>query len=100
VVVQVLAVLFLLNRFVFDNAIGDFLGGGFQADVPAIEQEIEALVDDQIGKKATADCPDEVDWEVGGTFLCVVEFPNNSLALKAVVTMQTDDGEYLMEVKR
>lgn len=72
--------------------------GGQEADIDLVESEIETGVQEQSGESVTADCPTSIDWEVGGTFHCVVEFVDGSRSM-ANVTMENDAGDITWQLQ-
>jgi hypothetical protein len=68
-----------------------------EADIPAIESEIAAQIEDQADVAVTVDCPSSVDWRVGETFNCVVESVDGDRAM-AEVQMEKD-GEYTWDTR-
>ena len=72
--------------------------GVSEVDVDALEESITAEVKEQTDEDAEVTCPDQVDWEKGGTFSCEVEYSDGTTQ-QTNVEMVDDDGnvEYEFE---
>lgn len=65
-----------------------------EADLPVIEQEIEAGVEDQTQQRGVqVDCPEQIDWEAGGEFHCFAEDRSGQTA-RITVHMENEAGEW------
>lgn len=68
-------------------------GCGAKIDTDAVEDDIEAGILDQTNAHVTADCPDDIDLEVGGEFHCIVTSDVLGQTARVTVTMENDDGD-------
>jgi hypothetical protein len=72
--------------------------GGGEADIPGIEQNIEHGVAKQSGYdgKVTVNCPDQIDWRVGGDFHCIGKAGGQRFGV--TVSMENDAGDITWRV--
>lgn len=73
--------------------------GGFEPDMAAVESTIEDDLSEQIEQKVDLDCPDSIEWRVGGKFRCIAEDKRGERA-QIVVHMESDQGDYTWAVTR
>jgi hypothetical protein len=66
--------------------------GATEVDIDALEDNIVTEVKEQTGTDVTARCPDQVDWEAGGSFTCEVEAEDGATR-QVDVEMLDDDGQ-------
>lgn len=72
--------------------------GGGEADIPGIEQNIEHGVAKQSSYhgKVTVNCPDQIDWRVGGDFHCIGKAGGQRFGV--TVSMENDAGDVTWRV--
>ena len=73
-------------------------GSGEEADIPGIEQNIEHGVAKQSGYSGTVtvNCPDQIDWRVGGDFHCIGKAGRQRFGV--TVSMENDAGDVTWRV--
>lgn len=71
---------------------------GGEADIPGIERNIEHGVAKQSGYKGTVtvDCPDQIEWKVGGEFHCIGKAGGQRF--RVTVSMENEDGDVTWQV--
>jgi hypothetical protein len=72
--------------------------GSDEADIPAIESEIEQGIVDQTEVETEVDCPDSIEWKAGGDFRCFAEAEDGS-STRVTVYMENKEGEWSWQVE-
>lgn len=76
--------------------------GGYEPDMPELENRIAVDLADQIDAKADQidlNCPDSIEWRVGDEFRCYAEDDRGN-RVQIVVHMENDEGDLTWEVAR
>lgn len=72
--------------------------GGFQPDMPGVERELAAAIEEQTeARTVKVECPDSIDWQAGSDFRCFAEDARGNRA-KVTVYMENGDGAYSWEL--
>jgi hypothetical protein len=66
--------------------------GATEVDIGKLEQDISSGVQEQSDVRVEVACPDQVDWEKGGSFECDVT-DEEGRTKTAKVTMLDEDGQ-------
>lgn len=74
--------------------------GAYEADIPAIENEIERGIRQQSDLNADVECPRSIEWDVGRTFHCVAIVRGGfGIRRDVEVTMENDEGDLSWRVE-